>query len=196
MALDFDKLAAVNRVLRAGGENPVSTLTSTSGDALIAEAILDEVNVEQQLPGLTVNSEELDVDPDIDGIISADESWIHVQALETDKLIVVRGTTLYNVTDNTDVFTDTLRLRVVIGMDFDDLPVAQRLAIADEAGRRYQMLVNGDPSVDAMLTQIWTQSRARARAQDMRSRGANIFGRWGTGRPWYAAKRTARRWWR
>jgi hypothetical protein len=203
----WTKLQAVNRILRAGGENPVNTLASTSGDALMAEAILDEVNLEVQMVGTVTNSEEVDLTPDANGQIAVDDSILHVQPLDTDKLIVQRGrdpTLLYIVTDNTDNFTDvgitTLRARLVYGFEFEDLPFGLQLAIADEAARRYQMLVVGDTTMDGMLREIWTQSRAKARAQEIRSRAANIFGAWGSSLPYKAAKRTMRpgdgRFWR
>lgn len=206
MATIFSRLDGVNRVLRAGGENPVSTLSSTSGDALMAEAILNEVNYEQQLAGLACNTETVDLEPDADGNVAIADTTLHVQVLSQDsqnlgsKFITVRGSPshLYNVTDNTAVFEVgvTIRARLVMGLDFDDLPYAQQVSIADEAGRRYQMLVVGDAKTDSMLREIFLQSRMRARAQDIRSRNISIFGSWTSRLPYWAAKRTQRSRWR
>lgn len=202
----WTKLDAVNRVLRAGGENPVSTLASTSGDALMAEAIVDEINLEQQLAGLACNTETVDLTPDAAGLVAVSSNVLHVQVLTQysqnlgSDFITVRGTPpfLYNVTDNTNIFTvgDTIRARLVYGLAFDDLPFAQQVSIADEAGRRYQMLTTGDRSSDAMLREVFLQSRMRARAQDIRSRNVSIFGSWTSRLPFWAAKRTQRSRWR
>lgn len=199
----WTKLIAVNRILRAGGENPVNTLASTSGDALMAEAILDEVNYEVQLPGLAQNSEEIEFTPNDAGEIEVDDTVLHIQCVDTqtNDVIVQRGASpakLYNVTKNSYDFSDfdTLLCRVVYGLPYEELAYATQLYVADEAARRYQQVAQGDPAADAMLREIWFSSRAKARAQDMRSRGANIFGRWGSSLPWYAAKRTLRSRWR
>lgn len=196
----WTKLTAVNRILRAGGENPVSTLASTSGDALMAEAILDEANLECQLAGLAANTESLDFTPDADMHVVVADNVLHVTALNMpDKFITTRGsdpTLLYNVTDNTDEFdVDPVRLRLVVGIAYDDLPFAQQVYVADEAARRYQLLVVGDGGADSVLRELWMQSRMRARADDIRSRNVNIFGSWASRLPFWGAKRTQRSRW-
>lgn len=193
----WNELIAVNRCLRAGGENPVNTLNSTSGDALAAKAILDEVNYEVQASGLAVNTEEVDLVADASGNIEVADEVLHVQPLETPLMVVARGREpcrLYNVTDNTYNFTaqGTIRCRLVTGMLYDDLDFAHQVAIADEAAVRYQQLVAGDPGANQMLRELWMQSRAKARAQDIRSRNVGIFSRWGSSLPWRAAKQTNR----
>lgn len=202
----WTKLIAVNRMLRAGGENPVNTLASVSGDSLIAEAILDEVNAEYQLRGIAANSENVTLIADGGGKIAIGNEVLHVEQIQDetgtsnkfDKWIVQRGGFLYNVTDNTDTFDvgEEIRVKKVIGLNYEELPFADQVAIADESARRYQMVVQGDPSVDAMLREIWAQSRARARANNIRVRRPNIFGRWGSRLPYGAAKLTTRPWWR
>lgn len=198
----WTKLQAVNRVLRGAGENPVNTLNSTSGDALMAEAILDEVNYEVQMPGLAQNSEQIEFTPNVDGEIQVDDAVLHIQCVDTqtNDVIVQRGSPakLYNVNNNSYDFSDfeTLLCRVVYGLPYEELAFATQVYVADEAARRYQQVAQGDPQADAMLREVWFNSRAKARAQDIRTRAANIFGRWGSTLPWYAAKRTPRNRWR
>jgi hypothetical protein len=191
------KLGAVNRILRAGGENPVNTLNSTSGDARLAESILDEVLIECQLSGIAPNIEELTVTPDSNGEVILANNVLHVEVLDLPaNFCVTRGfnpVKLYSVTNNSFVFDETsIRLRLVYGLQFEELPVSQRFYITDEAARRYQMLVAGDPAMDALLNQTYMQSRIRARAQDIRSQNASIFGRWAQRLAWWGAKRTER----
>lgn len=199
MPAAWSKLQAVNRILRAGGEHPVSTLSSTSGVALMAEALLDEVNFEFQSVGLVVNTETFEIEPDEDGVIALPSALLHVDVLVSEDpsdLYIQRGNTptkLYNVTDQTFVFTDTVTARCVIGIDFNDLPFAIQMAITDETARRYQMQNVGDGQMDQMLREIWIQSRARGRAADIRSRQLNLFGNMRSLLPYEAAKATRRR---
>lgn len=197
----WSKLDGVNRVLRAAGENPVNTLNSTSGDALMAEAILDEVTLEQQAPGLAANTEVVDLTPDNDGFVQIASDVLHVEVLNIpEKFIIVRGSNparLYNVTDNTFKFTQSsVRVRMVMGLAYEDLPFTQQVAIADEAGRRYQMLTVGDAAADAVLGQLFAQSRMRARADDIRTRNVSIFRSWSSRLPYWGGKRTLRARWR
>lgn len=197
----WTKLTAVNRILRGGGENPVSSLASTSGDALMAEAILDEVNLECQLSGLACNTEEVEVAPDVNGNVAIAANALHVEAFNIPgKFVTVRGVPplLYNVTDGTNVFTESsIKMKIVSGLSYDELPFAQQVAIADEAAQRYQMLVVGDGGMNQVLMGIWQQSRARARAQDVRERRPNVFKNFASRLPYWGAKRTQRAdWWR
>lgn len=194
----WTKLIAVNRILRAGGENPVNTLASTSGDSLIAEALLDEVNLEQQLSGLACNEENITLTADASGEFPIGDTVLHVQQVNDgegpielfDKLVVQRAGKLYNASDNTFTFDvgQELRVRLVTGLAYEELPFAQQVSIADEAAQRYQMFTQGDSGTDRTLREIWLQSRMKARAQDMRSRRPGIFGRWGSQLPYRAAK--------
>lgn len=199
----WTKLMAVNRILRAGGENPVNSLSSTSGDALMAVSVLDEVILEQQLSGLACNTEEIEVAPDVNGQVQVGGNVLHVEVFNIpSKFITTRGsnpTLLYNTTDNTDVFTvATVKMKVVTGLDYDELPLSQQVAIADEAAQRYQMLVVGDGGANQFLQGIFAQSRMRARAQDIRSRRPSVFRNWVSKLPYWGAKRTMRggnSWW-
>jgi hypothetical protein len=195
------KLDAVNRILRGGGENPVNTLESTAGDALLAESMLDEVNYEVQMVGLVCNSEVTEFDPDENGHINIANTILHLDVIDGDNpsdLIIPRGnspTRLYNVTQQTFVFTGALTARVVYGLDFEDLPYGFQMYITDETARRYQMVTVGDGAMDAILREVWLQSRARGRAADIRSRQLNLFGNMKSRLPYEAAKQTQRRSW-
>lgn len=195
----WTKLLSVNRVLRAGGEHPVSTLASTSGDSLLAESLLDEVSYEVQMVGLVCNTEELTYSPDTTtNEITIADNVLHLDVLTSDipeNLIVVRGNRLYNATDNTYEFDGDVTARVVSGLAFEDLPFPMQLQITDETARRYQMITVGDPQMDGMLRAVYLTSRAKARAADIRNRQLNLFGNMQSRLPYEAAKQTMRRMW-
>lgn len=195
----WTKLLAVNRVLRAGGEHPVNTLASTSGDSLLAESLLDEVSFEVQMVGLVCNTEVITYSPDAaTNEISVGAGTLHLDVIDSDEvtdLIVVRGDRLYNATDNTYEFEGDVTARVVTGLAFDGLPFPMQLQITDETARRYQMITVGDAQMDAMLREVYLGSRMKARAADIRSRQLNLFGNMKSRLPYEAAKQTMRREW-
>jgi hypothetical protein len=55
------------------------------------------------------------------------------------------------------------------------LPAQLQFSIVDQAAVEYQQAAHGSPSIDGILTQRATRSRAIARAYDIRMRPANQF---------------------
>lgn len=204
----LSKLDAVNRMLRASGEQAVSTLLTTSGEALLAEQILDEMTLEYQLTGQVSNTFEMNLIPDAAGEIAISNEVLHIDTVgeHTNVNVVPKGnnpTRLYWVSyrgepKNTYAFSELslpkgLRVRMVVRQAFIDLPAAQQVAIADEAARRYQMLTMADSTTDSMLRQRSMQARAIARADDMRQRDVSIFN-FASGLPASIAKWGRRTW--
>lgn len=183
----LSKLDAVNRMLRASGEQPVNTLLTVSGDALLAEQILDEVTLEYQITSQTFNSFEEYIIPDANGEIALPENTIHIDTIDEHAGVKVapRGNRLfwymhYNTPKNTFDFSELslsqgLKVRRVLKTEFEDMPTPPQFAVADEAARRYQMMTMADTNTDGLLRNRAAQSRALARADDIRQRDASIF---------------------
>jgi len=201
----LSKLEAVNRMLRASGEQPVNSLTTVSGDALMAEQILDEVELEYQLTGQVFNTEETYLIPDSNGEIAVGTNILDIDTIDEHAHIFVtqRGNKLlwlhqYNMPKNTFDFsslslTSGLHVRRILRVEFSDMPTTQQFAIVDEASRRYQMITMADNTTDGMLRQRAAQSRALARAADIRQRDASIFN-FRSGLPSHIAKSIKRGW--
>ena len=171
-------LKAVNRMLRAAGEAPVNSLTDDGvNDVSIAEQILEQITEDLQL-GLNASTTVETRQPDSNGYIAIPDNTIEIDTTDDDRGINVsmRGrnpTRLFNVDDNTLVWTDEVEVLITVAQDFEALPSALQLWVADEAAREYQMSVVGDRGVDRILADRSMRSRARARAADMRERDAN-----------------------
>ena len=179
----ISKLDAVNRILRAAGEYPVSTLAVTgSNDVTLAVQTLDEVALQYQLTGLNCNTVEKAVYPDVDGKVWIPDTTLAVDTVSTDygRNLVQRGRTptyLFDVDNNTDVFTvgTPIQIRITTALGFEDLPTAEQFEITDQAARMYQMATVGEAAQDKLLQEIAFMSRAKSRAADMRSRDISAF---------------------
>lgn len=177
------KLDAVNRILRAAGEYPVSTLAVTgSNDVTIAVQTLDEVTIQCQVQGLNCNTVETTYLPDTAGKIYIPDNTLHIDTVGIDypRNIVQRGRTptyLFDVDNNTDVFEIgvEIRVKITLSLDFEDLPTAEQFEITDQAARMYQMATVGELSQDKLLQEIAFMSRAKGRAQNMRSMDASFI---------------------
>lgn len=174
------KLEAINRMLRAAGEYPVSTIDGGGvNDTILAVQTLDEQVMyacsEKNYWNCVVHT----LIPDADGLIKVDDRTIAVDATDRSFHLQTRGRTptfLYNVGTNTDKFTKPIEVMQQLLVDFEALPTATQFEACDTACRYYQMATVGDVAQDRVLTQQMLQSRGLAKAADARQRDANFMG--------------------
>lgn len=202
----LSKLDAVNRILRGSSENPVSSLIDTQiNETLMAETVLDETSIREQMSGLHCNTVAIELEPEPDNTIILPDTVLQVYSWylpdggksSLDKNFATRGhnpTLLFDVKENTDQFDESQVVRYTLLLDFEDLPTAEQFRITDIAAQVYQMAVQGDNAVNQMLTQIALHSRALGRAHDIRTYRANSFLTGRSPGP-KQIRLTPRRWW-
>lgn len=137
------ELEAVNQMMRAIGEAPVSSLVG-SGDIDVsnAKATLEEVtravltegwqfNTEYDYPFPVDNAGEI---PLPTNALAVDVNRRAVNGIDP----VVRGQKLYDRKNHTYKFNTTVRAKVVFGLGYSELPEAARYYIAYRACRKFQ----------------------------------------------------------
>ena len=186
----LSKLEAVNRILRAAGEFPVSTLQSTTNDSLLAEQVLDEWTLYANMEGDLQNTVYTTLSPTTDGQYIVPDNVIEIETWDDDYGIIVatRGTNptyLYDVAHNTTYFKDEaqnplgkLSVKQILRLQFEELPTAMQFKVADHSARTYQMQTVGDVNQDAALAQQAMLSEARSKQANVRSMKANFL--WGS----------------
>lgn len=178
----LSKLEAVNRILRSAGEFPVNSLLSVSNDTLMAETVLDEQVLYHNMEGTLQNTFYTTLKPDSNGKILLGDNVLHIETVgsKSPALVTTRGsnpTYLFDIGDNTDVFTESVEVQQVLRLDFEDLPTPDQFSVVDTSARLYQMQTVGDVNQDSLLAQQQMMSIARARQADTRQRKANfLFG--------------------
>lgn len=179
----LSKLDAVNRILVAAGEFPVSSLSvSGANDVTIAVQLLDEATTMVQINGTNTNTILSEVTPDSEGKIYVADSTIHVDTYgdSRNRNIAAQGRNPTYLIDldngGTDVFDagTTLFIKTMRRIDFEDLETQEQFYATDYAARRYQILTVGDKQSDAVLNEQVLMSRIHSRAKDIRARGANF----------------------
>lgn len=179
----LSKLEAVNRMLVAAGEFPVSTLTVTgSNDVTIAVQILDETVTLIQMAGTNTNTLFTTLTPDVNGKIYVADNIISLDTtgFSRDKSVALEGrnpTYLIDLdNERTSIFAQgtELEVKLVLNIPFEDLETADQYAATDIAARRYQFLTVGDTNVDAILQEQAILSRIQMRSKDIRARDANF----------------------
>ena len=185
---NLTRLEAVNRILRAAHEHPVSTLgLGGETDSLIAEQVLDEVNRRVQMHGLHCNTTETSFTPDTGNnnrvvlpINTASVRGWNEHAYRNYFFREVSGEfRLYDGDKDpaTDQFDDdnVVYVQITQVLDFEDLPFPIQFWIADEAAFEYAQAVLPSNSALGLLAQRAARSRAEGRQYNMRSTPHNQF---------------------
>ena len=159
------ELSAVNSILGAIGQSPVTTLNYENPELSYIYNILTEVNKDVQNEGWHFNTEyHIATEPDADGYITIPNNAlrydIHDGLKDRSKDVVQRNGRLYDLVNHTDVFTSTLYLDLVTLYAFEDLPNPfQRYITYRAAVRAATQLVS-----NAQLSQLLKEDEFKSRA--------------------------------
>lgn len=187
----YTKLQAINEMLLFSGETPVTSLDGSSGvDTLIADSILDQKTIDAQARGLANNITIRDVTLDQGGQIAIPSNSLSAEMItlvssdhkdiEYARIVTRNWATLapifFNLTDNTDDFpAGTYTYSLIQNVSWSDMDTPVQKDIMVQATRQYQMLTQGDGSVDNYIAQLELYYGAKARGSDTNSKGYNLF---------------------
>jgi hypothetical protein len=180
-ALVATELAAVNQILGAVGQAPVTTLDQTNPDVAIAYTTLLDVNREVQAEGWSFNTEtEYPFTPDTNGeILIADNILLlDLSDLYENKGIEVvrRNGKLYNKIDHSFNWDGQLKCDVVWLFDFNDLPIPFRDYVAARGSVQASTKMIGESSVYQMLQQKEAMARANVMEYECNQGNYSFFG--------------------
>jgi hypothetical protein len=135
------ELEAVNEMLNAIGEGQVSSLDTGNADVQQCVRLLRDHSRKVQKRGWWFNTDEdYEITPDGNGNLILPSNTLRVDPSAEDrweKPWVQRGTKLYNPIDHTFVFTDSVKVTLVTGLSWDDLPQTARDYITVCAGLEF-----------------------------------------------------------
>lgn len=174
------ELDAVNVMLGTIGESPINSLEASSGvaDAVIARQILSEVAVQVQEEGWHFNTEKNFVlTPTTSGEIFVAPNVIEIDTMDDDEEIdvAIRGNRLYDRTKQTFTFIKDMKCRVVILLEFEDLPQAARHYVMVRAARVFQQRVLGSETLNGFTSQDEARARLSLKRYDSQTADYNIL---------------------
>lgn len=145
------ELQAVNRILATIGESPVNSLENIEvPDAGMALEELRSASREMQQRGWWFNTERsFEIVPDGDGFIQLPANTMDVDTVDGSENLglVQRGSRMYDPFNHTFVVDETVKVDLVVLLDFSDLPEIARQYVFQEAGRRFQDNTVGDAAL-------------------------------------------------
>jgi len=176
------ELPAINQILMACGQAPVTTLDETNPDVAIAYQTLLEVSREVQSEGWSFNKEaHYEMTPDTNNEILIPNNVLQIDLSRShadDKHSVRRGGKLYDKEHHTDKWTDgAVDCDIVWLFDWVDLPRPIQDYITARASSITSSRIIGDNTQYQMLQQKEAYMRAMALEYETSQGDYSFFGK-------------------
>ena len=180
--IDIDtELSAVNNILGAIGQAPLTTLDFENPEVSFIFNLLRDANVDTQAEGWHFNTEkhvEYSINSDgkipiANDVLSLD---LHDNYTRRTKDLVRRNGFLYDKIEHTDIFTDNLVLDVVKLYEFEDLPIVFRRYITYRASRVAATQLVANPQLVKLLAVQEQQARAALQEYECNQGDHSMFG--------------------
>ena len=180
--IDTDtELSAVNSILGAIGQAPLTTLNFDNPEVSFIFNLLRDANVDTQAEGWHFNTEKhvkfaIDANGKIaigNDILSMD---LHDNYTKRTRNLVRRNGFIYDKEDHTDVFTQDLDLDVVRLYNFEDLPIVFRRYIIYRASRIAATQLVANAGLVRLLGVQEQQARAALQEYECNQADHSMFG--------------------
>jgi hypothetical protein len=172
------KLEAVNIMLSTIGESPVNSLSSGLVDAELAETILNNTSRTVQAEGWHFNREyDLGLTPNLSGEIKLPNNVLRADASYEpySKDLVQRGDRMYDKKEHTFKINDTVKLDIVVELEYEDLPEVAKRYISIKAARLFQARVLGSETLHGFTQEEETQAFYSLREFENDTEDFNVF---------------------
>ena len=180
--IDIDtELSAVNSILGAIGQAPLTTLNFDNPEVSLIYNLLRDANVDTQAEGWHFNTEKhVKFTPDANGKIAIGDDILSMdlhdnQARRTFNLVRRNGF-FYEKQDHTDVFTSDIDLDIVRLYLFEDLPIVFRRFITYRASRLAATQLVANQALVRLLGVQEQQARAALMEYECNQGDHSMFG--------------------
>ena len=178
------ELSAVNSILGAIGQSPITTLNFTNPEISFIYNILNEVNKDVQNEGWHFNTERhVKYTPDSSGKIAIGNDILKMDVTDgwtkRNYDVVKRNGNLYDKLDHTDDWSelsDGIDLDIVKLLSFEDLPSPFTRYIIAKASVRAATQLVGNPQLVQLLAQQEALSRATVMEYECNQGNHTMFG--------------------
>ena len=180
--IDLDtELSAVNSILGAIGQSPLTTLNFDNPEVAMIYNLLRDANVDTQAEGWHFNTEKhVKFAKDINGKIAIGNDILsmdgHDNYTKRTRDLVRRNGFIYDKMEHTDVFTEDLDLDVVRLYNFEDLPIVFRRYITYRASRVAATKLVANPQLAKLLAQQEALARAALMEYECNQGDHSMFG--------------------
>tara|TARA_B100000212_G_scaffold25020_2_gene16576 strand:- start:3 stop:614 length:612 start_codon:yes stop_codon:yes gene_type:complete len=175
------ELSAVNNILGAIGQSPITTLNFDNPEISFIFNLLRDANVDTQAEGWHFNTEKhVKFSPDSNNFILIGNDILsmdlHDGRFDRRSNFVRRNGRLYDKVKHTDIFTSDVDLDVVRLYEFEDLPIIFRRYITNRAARAAATQLVANPQLVKLLAQQEALSRAALMEYECNQGDHNMLG--------------------
>jgi len=180
--IDLDtELSAVNNILGAIGQSPLTTLNFDNPEVSFIYNLLRDANVDTQAEGWHFNTEKhVKYSPDANGKIAIGDDILSMDLNDNEARrtynLVRRNGFLYDKQDHTDVFTSDIDLDVVRLYLFEDLPIVFRRFITYRASAAAATQLVANPNLVRLLSNQAGLARAALQEYECNQGDHSMFG--------------------
>ena len=180
--IDIDtELSAVNNILGAIGQSPLTTLNFDNPEVSFIYNLLRDANVDTQAEGWHFNTEKhIKYSPDTNGKIAIGNDILSMDLNDNEARrtydLVRRNGFLYDKQDHTDVFTSDINLDVVRLYLFEDLPLVFRRFITYRASAAAATQLVANPNLARLLSNQASLARAALQEYECNQGDHSMFG--------------------
>ena len=180
--IDIDtELSAVNNILGAIGQSPLTTLNFDNPEIAFIYNLLRDANVDTQAEGWHFNTEKhIKYSPDTNGKIAIGDDILSMDLNDNEARrtydLVRRNGFLYDKQDHTDVFTSDINLDVVRLYLFEDLPLVFRRFITYRASAAAATQLVANPNLARLLSNQAGLARAALQEYECNQGDHSMFG--------------------
>jgi hypothetical protein len=173
----ISKIEAVNYLLSMIGEMPVNSIDDSQfTPSNLAEQEIDRASREVQMEGLNCNYEEdYPVSPDSSDEIQIPSGVLAVDCVDRNRNLVWRSGKLYDKDNHTFKFEDSIRVNIIWGLDFENLPEHIRQYIVIRAGRAFQDKYVGSELLHKLSQQDELEARSKMLSVEEENKDYNFL---------------------
>jgi hypothetical protein len=173
----MQKLAVLNACLATMGQKPLASIDDRHPLRAAALALLEKHNRTTQASGWWFNREYITLTPDTSGKIIVPGDSLVVRSQDRNLKVATRGPILYNLTDSTDLFTDSLDVELIRLIPFDYLEDVVADYICYCTQKEFQLTYDGDSDKQRRLLEYTENARVMLNAEETRNQPDNWLDR-------------------
>lgn len=172
----FSELDAVNHVLEAAGDPPVSSLVTENASSIaVIQRKLRAERIKLLSRGHSFNTTYPYKTPNTDGYIIIGDEILSVDGWGNNKYTAYTVSPegrLYDKTNDTDVFTDQVQLKIISDVDFENIRTQTQYQLMAAVAKSYQRQFQQDPVMDQELMEDEYEAEVIAAEEELR--GSNV----------------------
>ena len=171
------EIDAINKMLRYIGELPIPNDVAIDNlpeghEAIIARSVLKETIEQTQEDRWWFNQATINLIPNTDGYISMPPNIISIYS--NSKYLII-GNDLFDVSNQTKIFTSPVRISVLLSLKFEDLPKIVRTYVVLLASKSLHTSLNGDETTQAELDKEILTQKYKVDRENTRQSKVNLI---------------------